>query len=163
MTDVDFTLRRIRPGDDAAVAAIIREVMPSFGASGPGFAIADREVDSMSEAYDAPRCAYFVVEAQGVVLGGGGIAPLEGGPFEVCELRKMYFLPQARRHGVGRRLLQHCLRVARGFGFRACYLETLTGMEDAMRLYARSGFRALGGPVGATGHCGCDRYYWHDL
>ena len=40
MTD-GFTLRPITPADDAAVANIIRTVMPEFGAGGPGFAIHD--------------------------------------------------------------------------------------------------------------------------
>ncbi|CAM5486287.1 hypothetical protein RLIN73S_06581 [Rhodanobacter lindaniclasticus] len=64
--------------DDAAVAAIIRAVMPAFGADGPGFAIHDPEVDHYA-AYAQPRCSYFVVERGGVVVGGGGVAPLEGG------------------------------------------------------------------------------------
>jgi putative acetyltransferase len=156
-------IRPIRAADDASMAAIIREVMSSFGACGPGFAINDPEVAAMTHAYEGPRCAYFVVERDGQVLGGGGVAPLAGGPFHVCELRKMYLLPPVRGQGVGARLLQRCLRVARGFGFRACYLETLTGMDDAQRLYTKSGFRPLCGPLGHTGHGGCDRYYLLDL
>ena len=76
----------------------------------------------MSQAYCAPRSAYFVVEGQGEVVGGAGIAPLAGGAFEACELRKMYFLPAARGHGMGALLLRHCIRVARGFGYQICYL-----------------------------------------
>ncbi|MGB8326693.1 MAG: GNAT family N-acetyltransferase [Steroidobacteraceae bacterium] len=163
MTTDRFHIRPILPPDDASMAAIIREVMPSFGACGPGFAINDPEVNALCAAYDAPRSAYFVVERDARVLGGGGIAPLAGSPFHVCELRKMYLLPAARGQGAGARLLELCLRVARGFGFRACYLETLTGMDDALRLYTRSGFRALAGPLGSTGHGGCDRYYLLEL
>jgi putative acetyltransferase len=36
-------------------------------------------------------------------------------------------------------------------------------MNDAMRLYTQAGFRALCGPLGRTGHHGCDRHYWLDL
>lgn len=152
-------LRIARAPDDAAIADIIRTVMPAFGACGAGFAINDPEVSAMSAAYQAPRSAYFVIESAGRVIGGGGVAPLMGGPFRTCELRKMYFLPEARGKGVGARLLTHCLRVARGFGFGACYLETLTGMDDAQKLYRRAGFKPLPAPMGATGHSGCDRYF----
>jgi putative acetyltransferase len=152
-------IRPIEPRDDAAVAAIIREVMPSFGACGPGFALSDPEVGHMSAAYSAPRSAYYVVEDSGRVLGGGGIAPLAGADADTCELRKMYFLPAARGRGLGEAMLQRCLEAARGFGYRRCYLETLTGMDAAMRLYERFGFRRLQGPVGDTGHFGCDRHY----
>ncbi len=54
-------IRPIRPADDAAVAAIIRTVMASFGASGSGFASQDPEVDAMSASYAAPRSVYFVL------------------------------------------------------------------------------------------------------
>ena len=70
-------IRAIRPEDDAAIAGVIRTVMPEFGAQGPGFALQDPEVEAMSAAYATSGSAYFVLEdAQGRVLGGGGIAPL---------------------------------------------------------------------------------------
>ena len=157
-------IRPIRNDDDAAMAAIIRTVMPEFGASGCGFAINDPEVDWMSRAYAAPRSAYFVVEdATGRVLGGGGVAPLEGGDPDTCELRKMYFLPEARGRGIGAAMMARCLEAARGFGFARCYLETLTGMDAAMRLYERAGFRRIDAPMGATGHGGCNTFYLREL
>ncbi|MBM5810780.1 MAG: GNAT family N-acetyltransferase [Gammaproteobacteria bacterium] len=159
----DARIRPIRPADDRPVAAIIREVMTSFGACGPGFAIHDPEVDAMSANYAAPRSAYFVLEADGRVLGGAGIAPLAGAEPDVCELRKMYFLPEVRGRGLGARLLAICLDAARGFGYRRCYLETLTGMDEAQRLYARAGFRRLCAAQGATGHFGCDQHFELEL
>ncbi len=156
-------IRPIRAADDATVAAIIREVMSSFGACGPGFAINDPEVEHMSSAYAGPRSTYFVLEEAGRLIGGAGIAPLEGGEADTCELRKMYFLPPARGRGLGGRMLGRCLDRARELGFRRCYLETLTGMDQAMRLYEKAGFRRLGGPVGCTGHFGCDTHYLLEL
>lgn len=160
----ELKLRPIEPRDDAAVAAIIRQVMPEFGANGPGFAIQDAEVNGMSEAYSRPGRAYWVVEDErGRVVGGGGIAPLEGDAPGVCELRKMYFLPEARGRGVGERLLRQSLAFARETGYRTCYLETLARMEQAQKLYRRLGFQPLCSPMGATGHFSCDRWYALDL
>jgi len=159
----DYTIRPIAAGDDAAMAAIIRSVMPSFGAVGDGFAINDPEVDWMSRAYSEPRCSYFVVEVDGVVKGGAGVAPLTNGDEDVCELRKMYFLPEMRGRGAGAAMMERCLDAARGHGFRRCYLETLRGMDAAMKLYERSGFRKIPGPLGATGHGGCNAFYLLDL
>ena len=165
-----YALRPIEPRDDTAVAAIIRTVMPEFGATGCGFAINDPEVDWMSRAYAEPRSAYFVVErktapaeAGGKVIGGGGIAPLEGGDGATCELRKMYFLPEARGLGAGAAMMARCLQAARDAGFDRCYLETLVGMDAAMRLYERSGFQRIDGPMGATGHGGCNTFYLLEL
>jgi putative acetyltransferase len=157
------TIRPITPADDAAVAAIIRSVMPEFGADGPGFAIHDPEVDAMSAAYAAPRHRYFVVERDGQVAGGGGIAPLTGADPAICELRKMYFLPTLRGLGLGRTLISTCLDFAREAGFRQCYLETLTGMDRAQQLYEAAGFRRIPAAMGATGHFGCNRFYLLDL
>ncbi len=158
-----YYIRPIHTDDNAAVAAIIRTVMPEFGAVGDGFAINDPEVDWMHRAYSAPRCAYFVVERDGRVLGGGGIAPLIDGDEDVCELRKMYFLPELRGLGAGAALMERCLDAARMHGFHRCYLETLRGMDDAMRLYERSGFSRISDPMGATGHGGCNAFYLLEL
>ena len=158
-----LVIRPIEARDDVAVAGIIRTVMPEFGAVGCGFAINDPEVDWMSRAYAQPRSAYFVVEQDGAVLGGGGIAPLVGGDDDVCELRKMYFLPQARGQGAGAALMERCLDAARGFGYRRCYIETLGGMDAAMKLYDRSGFARIAAPLGATGHGGCNTFYLRAL
>jgi putative acetyltransferase len=159
----DLRLRPIAPADDAAVAAIIRTVMPEFGACGSGFAINDPEVDRMCATYAQPRSAYWVVERGGRVVGGGGIAPLRGGDPETCELQKMYFLPELRGLGLGRELLALCLARAREHGFRRCYLETLKGMAAAQRLYAAAGFRKIEAPLGRTGHFSCDTFYLLDL
>jgi putative acetyltransferase len=160
---IPYLLRPIETQDDAAMANIIRTVMPEFGATGSGFAINDPEVDWMSRAYAEPRSAYFVIEREGKVIGGGGVAPLAGGDEGTCELRKMYFLPEARGIGAGAAMMDRCLRAAREFGFQQCYLETLRGMDAAKRLYERTGFRRLDAPLGATGHGGCNAFYLLDL
>src|SRR5687767_204785 len=159
----DYSIRPIEARDDAAVAALIRTVMPEFGAIGEGYAINDPEVDWMSRSYAEPRSAYFVVERDGVVAGGGGIAPLIGGDEDTCELRKMYFQPSLRGLGAGTALMERCLAAAREHGFRRCYLETLRGMTAAQKLYARSGFQRLDAPMGATGHGGCNTFMALDL
>jgi putative acetyltransferase len=153
-------LREVRPDDDAAVKAVIRTVMPTFGAQGPGYALSDPEVDGMYAAYQAPRSAYFVIEDDaGRVLGGGGYAPLEGGDGHTAEVRKMYFLPELRGVGMGAKLMQRILDGARAEGFGQIYLETLAHMAAARRLYEGFGFQRLDAPLGDTGHHGCDTWY----
>lgn len=160
---MSILIRPIRAGDDATIASIIRTVMPEFGADGPGFAIHDAEVGQMSVAYAAPRSSYFVVEVDGVVLGGGGIAPLAGGDGATCELRKMYFLPELRGRGAGRALMRRCLDAARAHGYTRCYLETLKLMTAAQKLYEANGFERIAAPCGATGHFSCDAFYQREL
>ena len=155
-----LSIRPIDERDDAAVAAIIREVMPEFGASGAGFAINDPEVTWMSRAYQDARSLYLVVvDEGGVVMGGGGIAPLAGGDATTCELRKMYFSKIARGRGAGRALITRLLDEAKARGFQRCYLETLTGMDAAQHLYEKVGFVRIASAQGCTGHYSCDRFY----
>jgi putative acetyltransferase len=163
-----MNIRPIQARDDAIMASIIRTVMPEFGAIGSGFAINDPEVDWLSRAYAQPRCAYFVIEKyesemDRIVVGGAGVAPLVGGDDETCELRKMYFLHEARGAGAGAAMMAQCLATAQALGFRQCYLETLGGMDAAMKLYERSGFARIAGPMGATGHGGCNAFYLRSL
>jgi putative acetyltransferase len=158
-------IRPIRPADDPVVAAIITDVLREFGCIGQGFAIHDPEVRAMSAAYPGGRARFYVVEHDGIVAGCGGFAPLAGLPDSAatCELRKMYFRPALRGRGAGARLLEQLLAEMVEVGYRRCYLETTTQMEAARALYLRFGFAEVDAPLGATGHCGCDRYFVRDL
>ena len=100
----------------------------------------------------------FVVEQDGRVLGCGGMGPLAGGEADVCELRKMYFLPQLRGNGLGSALLTEILAAARRAGYRLCYLETLEHMDRARQLYGKFGFKAIAAPLGDTGHRVCNHW-----
>lgn len=165
MAEAPWILRPLRAADDAAVAAIIRDVMTELRCSGEGFAIHDAEVANMSRAYAAADARYYVVEHAGTVLGGAGFARLHGtSPADAtCELRKMYFRPAARGLGLGHALLTLLLDEMRAAGYRRCYLETTSWMTTAQRLYRAHGFAETGGPEGCTGHHGCDLFFARDL
>jgi putative acetyltransferase len=156
---MEHIIRKIQEADNPQIADVIRSVMPEFGANGPGFAIHDSEVDNIFKAYSRPGTAYFVCESNGKITGGGGIAPLEGGDADTCELKKMYFLPAARGKGLGQKILTACLEAARARGFKICYLETFNTMGKAMKLYEKNGFVKIPGPLGNTGHFACDTFY----
>ncbi|MCC6725766.1 MAG: GNAT family N-acetyltransferase [Saprospiraceae bacterium] len=161
-TSADFVLRPIQAADNLQVAKVIRTVMTEFGAVGEGYSIMDPEVDDMHTAYSGPRTACFVVAEKGGdlrVFGCGGIGPLVGGEVDVCELKKMYFLPELRGLGFGQAMVATCLAEAKEIGYRKCYLETLGRMEQANVLYQKMGFEKICGPMGATGHGGCDAWY----
>ncbi|TNE50381.1 MAG: GNAT family N-acetyltransferase [Bacteroidetes bacterium] len=155
-----LTLRPIRPEDNARVAEIIRTVMTEYGAVGQGFSIMDPEVDAMFESYDHPRAYFLVLETgDGLLVGCGGIAPLQDGDPDTCELKKMYFTAEARGKGMGRKLVELLEDEARQRNFRFMYLETIAGMTEANRLYQRLAFEPLPGPMGNTGHTGCGLFY----
>ncbi len=155
--------RDILPADNPAVATLIRTVMTEFGAVGEGYSIQDPEVDQMFEAYNNPRSRFFVLVEGNSIVGCGGIGPLANAEEDICELKKMYFYPQARGLGLGRELLFKCLGAARQIGYKHCYLETIAAMDRAARLYQKAGFQALSAPKGNTGHSACNSWYIMDL
>ncbi len=162
---IKYNICPIAAADNAAVAAIIREVMPEFGCVGEGFSIQDPEVDAMFEAFQAPKRAFYVVsDTMGQLFGCGGYAPLAGGEHPaVCELQKMYFLPSIRGLGLGKALLEKCMHAALQDGYKQMYLETVSQMQAAGKLYRKLGFEPIPRPMGATGHGGCDVFMLRSL
>lgn len=155
----DFTFRLIENDDNEAAARLIRTVMTEFGCVGEGYSINDPEVDAMFKTYNQEKSVFFIVTHRGEVVGGGGISPLAGGDGETCELKKMYFYPQARGFGLGKKMVRLCLEAAKEKGFRRCYLETVERMAAANHLYQKMGFEKIDAPLGATGHCSCEAWY----
>lgn len=156
MSKAAILIREIKVEDDAQVAEVIRAVLIEMGVPKVGTAYADKALDEMTTTYNKDNAAYFVVEDQGKIIGGAGIAPLENYKGPICELQKMYFLPEARGKGLGMKIMEVCLEKAKSFGFEKCYLETFPYMKDATKLYAKSGFEPLEGPLGDTGHYSCN-------
>jgi putative acetyltransferase len=150
------TIREVREEDNAALSKAIRQVLIDIGVPKVGTAYADPEIDFMYQAYQTTRSAYFVIEEDSVVLGGAGIAPLAGEDPKICELQKMYFLAKGRGRGLGQQMIDHCLAYAKDQNFQLCYLETLPYMKAAQKLYLKTGFNYIDGPMGSTGHTSCN-------
>ena len=149
-------IREVLEKDNTALAAVIRRVLVDIGVPKIGTAYADPELDYMHKTYLKEKAAYFVLKEKGIIIGGAGIAPLEGGEPSVCELQKMYFLEEARGKGLGEKMIDHCLDYARKEGFELCYIETLPYMKAAQKLYIKKGFEYIDGPMGTTGHTSCN-------
>ena len=148
---------------DAAICHIIKSVGAEFGAVGEGYGPGDDEVQAMSQHYhDENRARYFVVTLDGVVAGGCGIASFSADG-HVCELRKLFLLPEFRGLGIGKALTMASLGYARSKGYRQCYLDTLSGMTSAIALYESLGFRRLDQPPSETIHNACDVWMLKDL
>lgn len=163
MTTSTIQIRSVTPQDDAILYQIIRNALKEYGADVPGTAWSDPHLLSMSRWYSGPGIGYWVVELDGVVVGGCGIAPLEGGDDQICELQKMYLSPVARGRGLGKALASAALKHAKRLGYGYCYLETLPNMDAAIALYENVGFSRLQQPLGNTGHHHCDVCYGRAL
>ncbi|MDP9230989.1 MAG: GNAT family N-acetyltransferase, partial [Bacteroidota bacterium] len=106
---------------------------------------------------------YYVAEINNEVVGGGGIYSSSGLPVDTCELVKMYLRPKVRGMGLGKMLIEKCLEFAKAAGYKKVYLETMPELKQALKVYEKFGFEYLKGPMGNTGHYGCDMWMLKSL
>ena len=163
MTLDNFIIREIKADDNTKIAKAIRSVLIEYGVPKVGTAYADTILDTLSEAYNDEKSVYFVIEKDGEIFGGAGIKKLDNYEGNICELQKMYFMPEARGIGLGSKMMDICLEKAKNFGFEKCYLETLPYMEEARKLYRKVGFKDLDSRMGDTGHYSCNLWMLKDL
>ena len=60
-------------------------------------------------------------------------------------------------------LIERCFESAREFGYTEMYLETMPELRNAIGLYEKAGFTYLSGPMGNSGHFGCDLWMIKEL
>jgi len=97
-----------------------------------------------------------MAEVEGNIVGGSGVFPTHGLPEGCCELVKLYLLSEMRGQGLGLMLMEKCFQKAIDLGFSDMYLETMPELRTAIGLYEKAGFTFLTGPMGQSGHFGCD-------
>jgi putative acetyltransferase len=156
-------IREIKPEDNIQIEAIITTCFDEFALPKAGSSLEDDDVKKMHHGFQANSAAYFVVEENGKVLGGGGVKQLKGAQRNICELQKMYFHPDARGKGYGRKLFNKCIQAAKDLGYKSCYLESASQLESAIKLYTMNGFKHLEKPMGNTGHTICGVYMIKEL
>ena len=156
-TRFDLKVRPITAADNPHIAQVIRDVSAEFGLTADkGYTVSDPQLDHLFELYSAEQSAYWIIESDGKVVGGGGVAPLSCSAPDICELQKMYFLPAVRGQGLARELALRALDHAHQQGFRRCYLETTASLTRAIKLYESLGFTHIEGAMGCTGHVDCE-------
>ncbi len=160
---MNYKIQEIQKEDDSVVCEIIQKVGAEYGAVGDGFGPSDPEVLCMSKNYDdTTKSRYLIVKIEGEVVGGCGVAPFNKST-TICELKKLFLLPDSRGLGLGRKLTEQCLNYAKLKGFKSCYLDTLQSMTSAVALYESIQFRHLDKPLEGTEHNGCNVWMLKDL
>ena len=150
-------IREARPADAASIRAIVSETLAEFG-FGVESSGTDADLADVPASYqDRGGVFRVIVDEEDRIVGCGGLYPLGPG---VAELRKMYFRPEIRGHGLGRVLLEDLIGEARRREFVRIELETASNLTAAVALYQRAGFVETDG---ARHSCRCDRTFALDL
>jgi GNAT superfamily N-acetyltransferase len=80
----------------------------------------------------------FVLEEDGMIVGFAAILPREDGG---TELDALFVEPDNQRRGFGRRLIEHCAKIARAGGSKGLHV---IGNTHAKEFYLSCGFEVLG-------------------
>ncbi|TQR24863.1 GNAT family N-acetyltransferase [Lysinibacillus sphaericus] len=155
-------IREIKKEDNAKVKEIIQDSLKSLGLAVPGSAYFDPQLNDLYQYYNNLKHAnYWVVELDGEVVGGIGIAPFSEQD-KVCELQKLYLSPKAQGLGLSKKLMETALSFASKH-YEKCYLETMHELKTACILYEKFGFTLLQEPLPGSGHSAMDAWYLKDL
>lgn len=87
-----------------------------------------------------PPSQLYLALVDGRPMGVAGIKHLDA---SVAEIKRMYVLPAARGHGVGRQLMERLIEDGYVGGYMLLRLETMHWMKEAVALYRRFGFREI--------------------
>jgi putative acetyltransferase len=156
-------IRPIEPGDNVELAKVIRAALTEFGANKPGTVYFDPTTDALYELFRTPGSYYFVATIDHKVVGGCGIFPTDNLPEGTCELVKLYVAKEARGTGLGKQLMEKSMSWAKSHGYTQVYLESMPELTKAISIYEKIGFKSLDGPLGNSGHCGCDIWMLKEL
>ena len=100
----------------------------------------EQELASLPGEYSPPTgCLLLAVDGSQVA----GCVALRRTDPEVCEMKRLYVRPAYRGTGLGQRLAEAVIAVAREIGYLKMRLDTLPSMTDAIRLYRLLGFQTI--------------------
>jgi len=89
-------VRPICTSDSKLWSKVLSAVLLEMRVPKIGTAYADPELYNLFETYQNENMQYYVLEYVRKLFGGAGIALLPAAHKFICELQKMYFLPEAR-------------------------------------------------------------------
>lgn len=154
--------REIEEADDEKLAMIIRDNLEAYHLDIPGTAYFDESLDHLSEYYlGALDRKYFVVEADGEVVGGVGFQQLDFMK-DTVELQKLYLADCVKGQGVSYEMMKFIEWQAVEMGFTQMYLETHSNLVPAMHLYEKCGYHLIEKPAEVV-HSAMDRFYLKNL
>jgi GNAT superfamily N-acetyltransferase len=125
--------------DEPPGSALLAELIDHFNAVYPGRAARPGSVTTADEM--VPPDGVFLVGWDGATaVACGGLRRLEA---TICEIKRMYVVPAARRRGAGRALLAALEAAARELGFERVRLDAGPQQRHSKMLFAQTGYAEI--------------------
>ncbi len=156
-------IREVHKEDNPYLARMIRRVFEEFDAPTAGTVYSDPTTENLYGLFRKARSVLWVAEWDGEAVGCCGIYPTPGLEKGCAELVKVYLAASARGSGTGKALLQRSIDSARKLEYSTLYLESMPHFSRALGIYEGLGFTYLDGPLGNSGHTGCDIWMLKEL
>jgi carbonic anhydrase len=131
--------RLVTSTDDPAIPAVrgfFRDYAAWMGVN-LSFQSFDEEIRTLPGCYSGKTGRLFVGERDGLPIGCAGIRALAE---NMCEMKRMYVLPEERGQGAGTALTLAAIRAARDMGFHRLVLDAIPSMRMAVKIYRELGF-----------------------
>jgi ribosomal protein S18 acetylase RimI-like enzyme len=142
----EIEIRQVLPGEYEDTGALTQRAYAEYAR--PGNPLWDRYFGVLTDVAGRARFATVLVALAGGRIVGTATVELDrmidgtgSLPPGQANLRLLAVDPQARGRGVGRRLVEACVQVARRAGKQVVTLHTTEQMAAAQRIYRTLGFR----------------------
>jgi GNAT superfamily N-acetyltransferase len=99
-----------------------------------------KELETLSVMYGPPDGVMLLAEEGGVGIECVALRRLVHGD---AEMKSMFVLPAYQGRGIGSKLTQEAITVARRLGHWAIRLDTVPRLDRAMRVYEKAGFTRI--------------------
>lgn len=123
------------PEDMAAVKAIFRAFV-EFLPIDLGF----QDIEGEMARFPGDFRLLLIAKKNGKPI--GAVALKEHSP-DVCEMKRLYVLPEGQGTGAGRGLCERLLEEAKSMGYKTMLLDSLKRLEAAVTLYHKLGFSEI--------------------
>jgi ribosomal protein S18 acetylase RimI-like enzyme len=99
-----------------------------------------RELAGLPGEYASPGGCILLAEAAAGYAGCVTLRPLQD---KICEMKRLYVIPEYQGRGIGRALASAVIGEARKKGYQKMRLDTIESMKAAQSIYFSLGFKAI--------------------
>ena len=141
LTRTPYLLRMHQPGDMGWI--VYRQAIlysEEYGWDGTYEALAAEIVASFIKNYDPKWERAWIAEKDGERVGAVFVAKASD---EIAKLRLLHVEPEVRGLGIGKRLVEECVRFARQAGYQKMTLWTQSNLHAARHIYRTAGFQVV--------------------